>query len=128
MTQEEKYILLKYLCMALPYGVKCQLKDEVRVTDGESNPFYDYALSTRHLELFINHTNFHIKPYLRPMSSMTDVEIKIERNIQQDCLFGRKPLIILTDFYYSRHLDVNGLIEKGLALEAPEGMYIKKEK
>jgi hypothetical protein len=54
---------------------------------------------------------------------MTEEEIRIEREIQQDCFFGRKPLIILTDFYYSRNLDVNGLIEKDLALPAPEGMY-----
>lgn len=57
------------------------------------------------------------------MSSMTKEEIRIEREIQQDCFFGRKPLIILTDFYYSRNLDVNGLIEKGLAIERPKDMY-----
>ena len=57
------------------------------------------------------------------MSSMTQEELKIEREIQQDCLFGRKPIMMLTDFYYSRHLDVNGLIECHLAVEAPEGMY-----
>ncbi len=27
------------------------------------------------------------------------------------------------DFIYQHHLDDRGLIEKGLALEAPEGMY-----
>ena len=29
----------------------------------------------------------------------------------------------VVDYCYSRHLDIHGLIEKGLALEAPEGMY-----
>jgi hypothetical protein len=28
-----------------------------------------------------------------------------------------------SNFLYSRHLDVLGLIEKGLAVEAPEDMY-----
>lgn len=74
MTQEEKYLLLQDLCARLPYGVKCQFEDKVRVTDGESSPFYDYALSAHHLDLFMRHNNFYIKPYLRPLSSMTEEE------------------------------------------------------
>lgn len=81
MTQELKDKLLKYLCMALPYGLKCQFEDTIRVTDGESSPYYDYELSTRHLDLFMNHKNFYIKPYLRPMLSMTEEEIIEFNNI-----------------------------------------------
>ena len=76
---KEFLLLLQDLCGRLPYGVKCQFEDNMRVTDGESSPFYDYVLSAHHLEIFMRHNNynnFHIKPYLRPMSSMTEEEKK----------------------------------------------------
>ena len=75
MENKNKELLLKDLCARLPYGVKCQFEDTVRIIDGESSPFYDYVLSARHLDLFINNKNFYVKPYLRPMSSMTKEEI-----------------------------------------------------
>jgi hypothetical protein len=69
-----------------------------------------------------------IKPYLRPMFSMTEEEKK-----EYDALYtyvegciDRKFKIdfsLTTDWLNSHYLDFRGLIEKGLALEAPEGMY-----
>jgi hypothetical protein len=35
---------------------------------------------------------------------------------------------MVNDWYLSKGFDVRGLIPKGLALEAPEGMYNIKEK
>jgi hypothetical protein len=67
-----------------------------------------------------------VKPYLRPMSSMTEEErdefVKLHID---DRLEGKIELCDAScvDFYNSHHLDYRGLIEKGLALEAPEGMY-----
>ena len=61
MTQE-KQLLLTDLCSRLPCGVKCQFEDTIRVIDGKKDPFFDYVLSARHLDLFINHKNFYIKP------------------------------------------------------------------
>lgn len=49
------------------------------------------------------------------MSSMT-----IEERTELNNYFNP---IQRTDFYYSHHLDCRFLIEKGLALEVPEGMY-----
>ena len=73
-------------------------------------------------------------PYLRPMSSMTEEEFEqwerymIPTNIHN--IEGNlKGAILLDDFdsaldwLNSHHFDYRGLIEKGLALEAPEGMY-----
>lgn len=70
-----------------------------------------------------------IKPYLRPMSSMTE-----EEELELGKLIGKASynmmykvdfydLYLLLEFIYKKHLDYNHLIEKCLAFEAPEGMY-----
>lgn len=75
------------------------------------------------------------KPYLRPMSSMTDeecVELSKIRPFDDEVEAWKYiktpvPLKIANikhfDFFHSHHLDWRGLIEKGLTLEAPKGMY-----
>ena len=57
-------------------------------------------------------------PYLRPMSSMTEEE-KDEYSKAIESLLWTNEL----DFFNKYHFDYRGLIPKGLALEAPEGMY-----
>lgn len=119
MDKENKELLLKDLCARLPYGVKCQFEDTVRIIDGESSPFYDYILSARHLDLFINNKDFYVKPYLRPMSSMT-YEEKIEYlntcgNEMENPLAS--PRYSGIDYLNSIHVDYRGLIEKGLAIK-----------
>lgn len=130
MTQEDEELLLKDLSARLPYGVKCQFEDIIRVTDGESSPFYDYALSAYHLVLFMRHDNFHIKPYLRPMSSMTEEEkdellhehIKDEQ-LYVDCIKNHPEMrgkIIphfAADWCDKNMFDYRGLIPKGFAIE-----------
>jgi hypothetical protein len=80
-----------------------------------------------------------VKPYLRPMSSMTKEEMdKIEEILGDKCIFDfmcngdvslhqgnftQNTLSKLYDFYNSIHVDYRGLIPMGLAIEAPEGMY-----
>ena len=83
-----------------------------------------------------------VKPYLRPMSSMTedeDCEIdKIDEESSRiffddlhnraeqygrENLKGFLPDYPTLDYLNSHHVDYRGLIEKGLALEASEGMY-----
>jgi hypothetical protein len=81
-----------------------------------------------------------IKPYLRPMSSMTEEErdeleilcdsmsIDDEGNadIYIAILKNHNPILFNTkviDWFNSHHFDYRGLIEKGLALKAPKGMY-----
>jgi hypothetical protein len=59
-----------------------------------------------------------IKPYLRPMSSMTR-----EEGDELFQLMGNGCDSQRVDFYNSHYLDYRGLIEKDLALEAPEGIY-----
>lgn len=66
------------------------------------------------------------------MSSMTDEEREDwyrKSNVDYDCEFKPEPTLSLndchlsTDWLNAHHFDYRGLIEKGLALEAPEGMY-----
>ena len=131
MTKQEKQLLLKDLCGRIPYRPIITLYGDGRDkcllcgVDGE--------------ELYLNidsapfsFSDFNMKPYLRPMSNMTEEEKK-----EHDFYCGYKPYdenigeSYLTeydmpdyiDFLYEHHLDFRGLIEKGLALEAPRDMY-----
>ena len=82
------------------------------------------------------------KPYLRPMSSMTEKEKEEMHNVLSPngtAIYTNEgismPMNHFGEFvpytfmgqiikWFNKHnLDYNGLIEKGLALEAPEGMY-----
>lgn len=107
MTKEEKELLLKDLCTRLPYGV-------IVYSDGlpHEQKLIGYIPDIEH---------YHIRPYLRKLSSMTKDE-GIEYCIYLCC----KDSILdyeTIDWLNAHHFDYRGLIEKGLALEAPEGMY-----
>ena len=69
-----------------------------------------------------------IKPYLRPMSSMTAEEnieyqkrVKVIQDIDRTLHWCQT--IESVDWLNEHHFDYRGLIEKGFALEAPEYMY-----
>lgn len=85
MTQEEKDLLLKDLSTRLPYGVKCQaisndslngvltLKGIGINYDGQNTLFdFDYSLGNEKVDLPIQYYISEIKPYLFPLSSMTE--------------------------------------------------------
>ena len=127
MTQEEKQLLIKDLCARLPYNVV------VRCTDSDTD--YNCFLMTDILnEIQNGYEYYDYKPYLRPMSSMTEEE---KEEIRQRFCYEWEESIpelmyysieigdadCLIDWFLEHHFDYRGLIEKGLALEAPEGMY-----
>ena len=133
MTQEEKQLQFKDLCARLPYHVRVK----VWLEDGDTE---EGPLDLQHnygdvlLDAFYYNKITKIRPYLRPMSSMTKKEMSELR--QWGCLcmtpdgcvedvgvYGAIHSIPVTDWLNSQHFDYRGLIEKGLALEAPEGMY-----
>lgn len=127
MKQEDKQLLLTDLCARLPYKtmVKC-------ITDYRHE--FDEELSVMHI---MNFYQFDTKPYLRPMSSMTEEEKKEAKEngciIYHDTSPKNKGLMVIAspkgiDWLNAHHFDYRGLIEKGLALEAPEGMYYLKKK
>ena len=61
-----------------------------------------------------------IKPYLRPMSSMTNEEKTYYFAINEN------PVTCI-DWLNSHHFDYRGLIEKNLAINAPDDMYSIKQ-
>ena len=73
MTQEDKLLLLKDLCARLPYKVIVEI---ISYTDETSRPWFG-ELSCKDLDCFMHDVAYEsIKPYLRPMSSMTEEEKK----------------------------------------------------
>lgn len=119
MTQEEKQLLLKDLCARLPYGFTvhryCDNSDHIF----EPNEIDGFA----HFLEYSEGEDF--KPYLRPMSSMTEEENdtfnKLRAEVEDEGTFEAD--MLLYDWLNSHHFDYRLLIFAGLALEAPEGMY-----
>ena len=114
MTQEKKDILIKDLCGRLPYGVKLDNGLKLRSIDALTQ-IVSCSGSDKKIDC--------IKPYLRPLSSMTEEEAK-DMDLTE-CLESSFYVGVI-DWLNAHHFDYRGLIEKGLALEAPEDMYKTK--
>ena len=146
MTQEEKQLLLKDLCSRLPYAlvIHTDYKDIKldRNHCGIGVLYYEHYSEEAKKDCGYDENDFSIiisgcfygdtvKPYLRPMSSMTEEEKQWSRWYQQDAksdnfmLYMSRYVEWLDSNHFDWRTDGNGktLIEKGLALEAPEGMY-----
>lgn len=135
--REDKELLFQDLSARLSYHVRCKiwLKDgttEEGILDLEHN--YADVL----LDAFYYNKIKAIKPYLRPMSSMTEEEKREYASFigsQQpfDSDFSAYPIeyrfvyewdvVNYVNWLNAHHFDYRGLIKKGLALIAPEGMY-----
>lgn len=125
MTKENKELLLKYLGMALPYGVKvldtaedlneiCEL-DSIMTSRKHDKVFVGLTLPDDAIMTGIEM----VKPYLRPMSSMTEEEdekwwaFSNEQTIVEEHVASIQYLL-------ENHIDFMGLIPKGLAIEVTE--------
>jgi len=111
MAQEDKELLLKDLSARLPYEVILLAPNgrTICVTDGNTAA-----------ELFVEEG---WKPYLRPMSSMTEEEIKEFSVLGVGIHLFKGPLIPsydTLDWLNAHHFDYRGLIEKGLAIAVTE--------
>lgn len=125
MTPEEKQLLLKDLCARLPYGVICKTKKG----DGHLNSINQSIFGTEYgININPLKRNYFsdgiteeqdIKPYLRPMSSMTKEE---KKEYEATCPDWNETLETY-DWLNKKGFDYRGLIPMGLALEAKEGMY-----
>lgn len=138
MKQEEKTLLLRDLCARLPYGVVLELDEKFGFNKGT------HVLVK---ELLDSYCVEGIKPYLRPMSSMTEEEIveinsmgfaywttMINNDLRTrgpmsllDAIITHHKMVKLTDWLNAHHFDYRGLIEKGLAIVATENNNPYKE-
>ena len=121
MTQEQKDLLLKDLCGRLPYKVKAQIPNVyggyTSAIESIDNDGYVVDFEGIHIEIEF------IKPYLFPLSSMSD---------EQKVFFGdlcyaiihslawdmQAALNELVDWLNENHFDYNNLIPMDLAIDA----------
>lgn len=120
MAQTEKELLMNDLSCRIPYGVIVNVNGisnvkltsvswygEVGVDDGST---YLYTISE-------------VKPYLFPMSSMTDEDKEEYCQLQQRVIYNSKgpvneDVTKYINWCYKKHLDINNLIPIGLAIDA----------
>lgn len=134
MTQEQKSLLIKDLCARLPYRVKVQDElgriNKLVIGNADLNRLYynDFSIySEEKLSL----------PYLFPLSSLTEGQRNIISQLLPDTQIEFPPygelntkgydnLFVssikqanaLINYCLDSHLDINSLIEKGLAIDA----------
>jgi hypothetical protein len=137
MKEEDKELLLKDLCARLPYGVVL----DVDTTDWKAPQGHiqvkieGVGLIFKDQSLIVNGSYYgdNYKPYLRPMSSMTEEEINEFHKLSFIHVdYGLEPLqCVLSvneiDWLNAHHFDYRGLIKKGLALKASKDMYVTNQ-
>jgi hypothetical protein len=146
MTQEDKDLLLKDLCARLPYWTKVLTEDNdkgyIIGADDTENGVFEIHIIEDGDSYTCDESIENFKPYLRPMSSMTeeeyneygketDLDVKDSSETLKENLKAKSRARISkwyhgVDWLDAHHFDYRGLIEKGLALEAPEDMYKTK--
>lgn len=134
MTQEYKELLLKDLCARLPYGVFCNIgldyplplqRLSVNKLDGILLDFYEDG---KDYQVYLGE----VKPYLFPLSSMTEEQKKEYNTLLTDVPayqyeYGELVTVIESydnwrsiDYLNANHFDYRGLIDDGLAIDATE--------
>ena len=82
MTTEEKQLLLKDLCARVPYRVKINIKSDY------TEEMEDTELTPYHLDgLGYDAEYRYLRPYLRPMSSMTEEERREYDKLIAKCIY-----------------------------------------
>ena len=135
MTQEDKEILIRDLCGRLPCGMKAYIKKWSKLDRKYYEGVYtvesiDTSLNTiiadserSCVEVIVGYYDSEIKPYLFPLSSMTDAEKEEYYHLQQRVIYNSKGLVNedvtkYINWCYKKHLDINNLIPMGLAIDA----------
>ena len=142
MTQEDKELLLKDICARLPYGVKAYVKNWSKLDGKYYEDIYDVksvfpSLNEVHVQsktgsvdVILGYYDYDIKPYLFPLSSMTEEQKQeyayIVNYISSDDTENWKEgefiyveqFTQLMHFYHINHLDYMCLIPMGPAIDA----------
>ena len=149
MTNKSKKLLLKELSARFCYGLILYCNDENedyhigRMTDFNCDLPYTPTVwimdRDNNLPYEYKPTYDTVKPYLRPMSSMTKAEV-LEYISLKESIVASDGITYFFETYksidwlnkkmfdYRKDDEGKTMIEKGLAIEAPEGMYNIKEK
>jgi len=123
MKKEDKELLLKDLLGRALYGVKVDYHTNI-FTLGYNLYLNNSDVAFENYPMLYYLENIEsVKPYLRPMYSMTEEEKKEYNSKFEGRDFSWEIYYGSTDWLNEHHFDYRGLIEKSLALEAPEDMY-----
>ena len=144
MTQEDKELLIKDMCSRLPYGVQILYDSDKKFNSGLiCQPYGLTIYNGRTCALAFGIVDpieiDEFKLCLRTLSSITGEEEKefnqifeLELKALEDTTVGHSiesaaSSTFMIDFYNKHHFDYRGLISMHLALEAPEGIYVKSK-
>ena len=123
MTQEQKELLFKDLCARLPYGVKVRYssyKEFITCTLHSITPVYDNVYLWSKNACFNLASISKIKPYLFPMSSMTEEQKMFLKQQNWYIAISTSGTVETTiegiDWLNKNHFDYRGLIPMGLAI------------
>ena len=129
---EDKELLFIDLCNRIRYKTICTSrrfdKSILVGMDDDGATFSHVDCLGQTVYELLDIIEFDVKPYLRPMSSMTEEEYKEYTDIDNRSYscpndYAHIPASDRIDWLNKHHFDYRGLIWKGLALEAPKGMY-----
>ena len=153
MTKEEKDLLLKDICSRLSYGVYFMvpgINEPVKLLS--INPKRDKPLELDDGHGENSSTYWYlkdVKPYLRPMNSVTEEDVQeirdrlnnisigrtiTKENFEKCCDFlwftkmspfecvSEKMMDVVIDYLDENMFDHRGLIEKGLAIKSPKNV------
>ena len=122
MTQENKDKLIKYLCAALPYDTIVSVAeggiDGIQWNNVSLNAYLIHEVEE-------NNAWEYIKPYLRPMSSMTEEEKKeyellANRTMANSVGFVHFEATELIEWLLKKHFDFLGLIPMDCAIDCTD--------
>ena len=131
MTQEDKALLLKDLCARLNTKLVCSIyrtddqevgyRDEILHGYCKGDIWYEFYFG-EDCGIGIDDVS-KIKPYLFPLSSMTEEEKEEYCQLQQRIIYNSKRVVSedvmkYINWCYKKHLDINNLIPIGLAIDA----------
>ena len=152
MTQADKDLLLKDLCGRIPYGVKAYVRNWSKIDRKYYEGVYIVDTVCRSLnnvlvtsdkgsvDVIVGYDDYEIKPYLFPLSSMTE-EQKYDfycRFIDNDCDFydfkefylgngmwhklftSFDDIEAIIDWFHKNNIDYRDLIPMDLALDATD--------
>lgn len=161
MTEQEKELLFRDLCGRFEHFVQVHIDIDYQIdhefySECHTVPCDAYILEVnfdeKTLHIILDDENedknnyfqeefdtdwvdfYEVKPYLRPMESMTEKEksklrqwgclcMNLDDSVQDVGVYGAIHSIPVIDYLNSIHVDYRGLIPMGLALPAKEGMY-----